>query len=86
MLRTEDISNKLDLCMMFRMTCSSPDGKSVTPDNTAELLSVRENCRELEIERDKYREVLQDCYFRIVILSWKFRWLKILDEFRNGVY
>ena len=66
--------------MIFRITPFFPEGKSVTPDNTAELLSVRENCRELEIERDKYREVLQDCYYRIVVMSWRYTWLKILDE------
>ena len=30
----------------------------MVPDNMAELLAIRENCRELEIERDKYREVV----------------------------
>ncbi|XP_063689024.1 myosin-15-like isoform X2 [Bolinopsis microptera] len=38
-------------------TTGEAGAKSVVPDNMAELLAIRENCRELEIERDKYREM-----------------------------
>ncbi|KAL5270919.1 hypothetical protein ACHWQZ_G001545 [Mnemiopsis leidyi] len=41
--------------------------RSIPPDNTAELLTVQEKYRTLEIERDKYREAAQSDNMRLEI-------------------